>query len=255
AQAAGHDLNYIGLSGALHIIGRPGEIPVPPINYVGDYGGGACMLAFGIACGLVEALRSGQGQVIDAAMSEGSGVLAAMMYGMFAQGSWLPKGQNRIDGGAHFYDVYECLDGKYITVACAEPQFYELLLDLMGVTDPELRTDRMNPARWPMLKSRLATTFKTKTRDAWCATLEGTDACVTPMLDFAEAPRHPHNIARNAFIAIDGVTQPAPAPRFSRTAPEVRGRPPEAGENNREALADWGFSQAEISALESAGAL
>lgn len=255
SQAAGHDLNYIGISGALHIIGRPGEKPVPPINYVGDYGGGACMLAFGIACGLVEAGRSGRGQVVDAAMTEGSAILATMMYGMFAQGSWQPKGQNRIDGGAHFYDVYECKDGDYVTVACAEPQFYELLLKLMEIDDPDFRIDRMDPLRWPMLKTRLEIRFKTKTRDEWCAILEGTDACVTPMLDFAEAPRHPHNVARNAFITVDGVTQPAPAPRFSRTAPEVRGRPPEAGENNHDALADWGFSAAEIAVLESAQAL
>ncbi len=255
AQAAGHDLNYIGISGALHIIGRPGEKPVPPINYVGDYGGGACMLAFGIACGLVEARSSGRGQIIDTAMTEGSAILAAMMYGMFAQGAWQPKGQNRIDGGAHFYDVYECQDGKYLTVACAEPQFYELLLDLMQLDDPELRTDRMNPARWPDLKARLVVAFKSRTRDEWCAILEGTDACVTPMLDFAEAPRHPHNVARKAFITLDGVTQPAPAPRFSRTVPEVTRRPPLAGENNRDALLDWGFSEPEIAALQASGAL
>ncbi len=249
AQAAGHDLNYIGISGALHIIGRPGEKPVPPINYVGDYGGGACMLALGIACGLFEARGSGRGQVIDAAMTEGSAILAAMMYGMYAQGAWQPKGKNRIDGGAHFYDVYECGDGQYLTVACAEPQFYELLLEKMELTDPEFRTDRMNPERWPALKARFEAHFKTKTRAEWCAILEGTDACVTPMLDFADAPRHPHNVARHAFIDLDGVVQPAPAPRFSRTVPEVSRRPPEAGENNQDALSDWGFSTLEIDAL------
>ncbi|MBI2799714.1 MAG: CoA transferase [Gammaproteobacteria bacterium] len=249
AQAAGHDLNYIGISGALHIIGRPGEKPIPPINYVGDYGGGACMLALGIACGLFEARGSGRGQVIDAAMTEGSAILAAMMYGMYAQGAWQPKGKNRIDGGAHFYDLYECSDGQYLTVACAEPQFYELLLEKMELIDPEFRTDRMNPERWPMLKARLEAHFKTKTRAEWCAVLEGTDACVTPMLDFADAPRHPHNVARNAFINLDGVVQPAPAPRFSRTVPEVSRRPPEAGENNQDALSDWGFSALEIDAL------
>ncbi len=253
AQAAGHDLNYIGLSGALHIIGRPGEKPVPPINYVGDYGGGACMLAFGIACGLYEARGSGRGQVIDAAMTEGSALLAAMMYGMFAQGAWQPKGQNRIDGGAHFYDVYECSDGKFITIAPAEPQFYELLLTLLGVEDKDIREQRMDPARWPEFKARFEAIFKSRTRDEWSALLEGTDVCYAPMLDFADAPRHPHNVARHAFIEIDGVTQPAPAPRFSRTVPEVRNRPPEAGENNRDALADWGFSSAEVAALIDGG--
>ncbi len=249
AMAAGHDLNYIGLSGALHIIGRPNEKPVPPINYVGDYGGGACMLAIGIAAALYEARGSGQGQVIDCAMSEGSGLLSSMMYGMYAQGAWQPKGQNRIDGGAHFYDVYECSDGKFITIAPAEPQFYALLLDLLGIHDEDIRKERMDPARWPEFKARFEAVFKLKTQDEWTALLEGTDVCYAPMLDFAEAPRHPHNVARKAFIEIDGVVQPAPAPRFSRTVSEVRGRPPEAGENNREALAAWGFEAGAIETL------
>jgi alpha-methylacyl-CoA racemase len=255
AQAAGHDLNYIGLSGALHIIGRPGEPPVPPINYVGDYGGGACMLAFGIACALFETRGSGQGQVIDCAMSEGSGVLAAMMYGMYAQGAWQEKGRNRIDGGAHFYDTYECKDGKYITIAPAEPQFYAELLQRLGYDDGEILTERMNPDRWPEFKARFAATFRTRTRDEWTELLEGTDVCYAPVLDFDEAPRHPHNVARGAFIEVDGVVQPAPAPRFSRTPPAVRNRPPEAGENNREAMLAWGFDDAEIEALVAAGAL
>jgi alpha-methylacyl-CoA racemase len=255
AQAAGHDLNYIGLSGALHIIGRPGEPPVPPINYVGDYGGGACMLAFGIACALFETRGSGQGQVIDCGMSEGSGVLAAMMYGMYAQGAWQEKGRNRIDGGAHFYDTYECKDGKYITIAPAEPQFYAELLQRLGYDDGEILTERMNPDRWPEFKARFAATFRTRTRDEWTELLEGTDVCYAPVLDFAEAPRHPHNVARGAFIEVDGVVQPAPAPRFSRTPPAVRNRPPEAGENNREAMLAWGFDDAEVEALVAAGAL
>ena len=253
AMAAGHDLNYIGLSGALHIIGRPGEKPVPPINYVGDYGGGACMLALGIAAALFEARGSGQGQVIDCAMSEGSGLLASMMYGMYAQGAWMPKGQNRIDGGAHFYDVYECSDGKFITIACAEPQFYNLLLDLLDIHDEDIRRERMDPQRWPEFKARFEAVFKTRTRDEWGALLEGTDVCYAPMLDFAEAPKHPHNVARKAFIEIDGVTQPAPAPRFSRTPSEVRGRPPAAGENNREALEAWGFDAREVEHLIATG--
>ena len=253
AMAAGHDLNYIALSGALHIIGRPNEKPVPPINFVGDYGGGACMLAIGITAALYEARGSGKGQVIDSAMSEGSGLLAAMMYGMHAQGAWQPKGHNRIDGGAHFYDVYECSDGKFITLAPAEPQFYALLLDLLGLHDEDLRTEQMNDARWPEFKARFEAIFKTRTRDQWCELLEGTDVCFAPMLDFDEAPRHPHNAARKAFIEIDGVIQPAPTPRFSRTVSEVRGRPPEAGENNREALVAWGFAASEVEALIAAG--
>jgi len=255
AQAAGHDLNYIGLSGALHVIGRPGEAPPPPLAYVGDFGGGACMLAFGIACALFETRGSGRGQVIDCAMTEGSGILAAMLYGMYAQGAWQPKGRNRIDGGAHFYDTYLCKDGKYITIAPAEPQFYAELLQRLGFDDGEILSERMNPDRWPEFKARFAEKFLTKTRDEWTALLEGTDVCYAPMLDFAEAPRHPHNVARGAFVEVDGVTQPAPAPRFSRTAPEIRNRPPVAGENNREALAAWGFSAAEIDALAAADAM
>ncbi|MBI4694820.1 MAG: CoA transferase [Gammaproteobacteria bacterium] len=253
AHAAGHDANYIGLSGALHIIGRPGEKPIPPINYVGDYGGGACMLAFGIACALFEQRGSGRGQVIDCAMTEGSAILATMMYGMWAQGSWLPKGKNRIDGGAHFYDTYETKDGKYITIAPAEPQFYELLLQLIGIDDEDIRKNRMDPERWPEFKARFEAVFRQKTRDEWTAILEGTDACYAPVLDFEEAPKHPHNVARNAFVQIDGVTQPAPAPRFSRTAPAVPGRPPEAGENSREVLEAFGFTGAEIAQMEADG--
>jgi len=255
AQAAGHDLNYIGLSGALHVIGRPGEAPPPPLAYVGDFGGGACMLAFGIACALYEARGSGRGQVLDSAMSEGSGLLASMMYGMYAQGAWQPKGRNRIDGGAHFYDVYACKDGKYVTIAAAEPQFYAELLQRLGIDDPDMREARMDPDRWPAFKARFAAVFATRTRDEWCTLLEGTDVCFAPMLDFAEAPRHPHAIARKAFVEIDGVVQPAPTPRFSRTVPEIRNRPPVAGENNREALAAWGFSAKEIEALAASGAL
>lgn len=255
AQSAGHDLNYIGLSGALHVIGRPGEPPPPPLAYIGDFGGGACMLAFGIACALFEARGSGRGQVIDSAMSEGSGLLAAMMYGMYAQGAWQPKGRNRIDGGAHFYDVYVCKDGKYITIAAAEPQFYAELLQRMGITEPDILAERMNPDRWPEFKARFAEVFRTRTREEWSALLEGTDVCYAPMLDFDEAPRHPHSVARKAFVEVDGVVQPAPTPRFSRTAPEIRNRPPVAGENNREALAAWGFADAEIDALAASGAL
>jgi alpha-methylacyl-CoA racemase len=250
AQAAGHDINYIALSGALHILGRPGEKPYPPANYIGDYGGGACMLAFGIACGLIEARGSGQGQVIDAAMSEGAAILTAMMYGIHAQGAWREKGKNRIDGGAHFYDTYECADGKYVGIGAAEPQFYELLCDLIGVEQGAIRDERMDPERWPEFKERFSEIFKTRTRDEWSAILEGTDVCFGPVLDFDEAPKHPHNVARGAFVEIDRVVQPAPAPRFSRTASSVPTAPPIAGENNDDALSDWGFTKDEIAELK-----
>ena len=255
ANAAGHDLNYIALTGALDIIGRPGEKPIPPANYVGDYGGGACMLAFGIACGLYEARGSQQGQVIDAAMTDGSAVLSAMMYGIFAQGGWREKGKNRIDGGAHFYDTYETKDNKYISIGCPEPQFYALLLDLLEIDDHDLREERMDPERWPEFKSRFETLFKTRTREEWTQLLEGTDVCFAPVLNFAEAPQHPHNVARSTFIDIDGVTQPAPAPRFSRTQAATPTPPPLAGENNDDALADWGFSPDEVAALKAADAV
>jgi alpha-methylacyl-CoA racemase len=255
AQAAGHDANYIALAGALHIIGRPGEKPYPPLNYVGDYGGGACMLAFGMACAFYEARGSGQGQVIDCAMSEGAAILTTMMYGIHAQGAWREKGKNRIDGGAHFYDTYETADGKYVSIAAAEPQFYNQLLDLLGIDDGDLRNDRMNPERWPEFKQVFTEVFKTRTRAEWDALLEGTDVCYAPVLDFDEAPRHPHNVARQAFIEVAGVTQPAPAPRFSRTQPATPTPPPVAGENNDDALADWGFSAADIAALREAGGI
>ena len=255
SQAAGHDANYIAIAGALHILGRPGEKPYPPANYVGDYGGGACMLAFGMACAFFETRTSNQGQIIDCAMSEGAATLTTMMYGIHAQGAWREKGKNRIDGGAHFYDTYETRDGKFISLAAAEPQFYDLLLELLGVEDKELHEDRMNPERWPEFKEKFASIFKTRTRDEWDAILEGTDACYAPVLDFDEAPKHPHNVARKSFIQVEGVTQPAPMPRFSRTCPGEPTAPPAAGANNVDALADWGFSDSEIRALANAGAL
>ncbi len=255
AQASGHDANYIAIAGALHLLGRPGEKPYPPANYVGDYGGGACMLAFGMACAFFEARESGQGQVIDVAMCEGAALLTTMMYGIHAQGAWREKGKNRIDGGAHFYDTYETSDGKYITIAAAEPQFYELLLDLLKVADEGLRNDRMNADRWPEFKEKFEAIFKTRTRDEWDELLLGTDVCYAPVLDFDEAPRHPHNRARQAFIEIEGVTQPAPMPRFSRTAPDLPSAPPLAGADNDAALAAWGFTPDEVEALKKTGAM
>ena len=256
SHAAGHDLTYIALAGALNIMGRPGERPPVPLNYVGDYGGGACFLAFGIACALFETRASGKGQVIDCAMTEGTGVLTAMMYGIHGMGAWMPKGQNRIDGGAHFYDTYETSDGRFIAIGCPEPQFYAELLDKLEIpADDDLRHHQNDVARWPEFKARLTDIFKSRTRDEWTALLEGSDACYAPILDFEEAPQHPHNQAREAFIDIDGVTQPAPAPRFSRTQAATPGSPPLAGQDNDEALQDWGLNAEEIAQLKDADAL
>jgi len=205
---------------------------------------------------LFEARGSGKGQIIDAAMSEGSGLITTMMYGIFAQGAWMPKGQNRFDSGAHFYDSYETKDGKYISIACAEPQFYDLLLNKLEVpTDDDLRNDRMNPENWPRMKTRFEAIFITKTRDEWDALLEYADVCYASVLDFTEAPQHPHNVEREAFIEIDGITLPCPTPRFSRSQCEIPTPPPLQGQNNHEVLVDFDFSDDDIAALEADEAL
>ncbi|HEX9173039.1 MAG TPA: CaiB/BaiF CoA-transferase family protein [Telluria sp.] len=252
AQAAGHDLNYIALSGMLHAMGRADGPPAPPLNLVGDFGGGAMMLAFGVVCAVLEARGSGQGQVVDAAMTDGSALLGAMMYGMRAHGSWGDAREaNLLDGGAPFYDTYACADGRFVSVGAIEPQFYAKLLALAGATDPAFDA-QMDQARWPELKASFAALFATRSRDEWCALLEGSDACFAPVLDMAEAPHHPHNAARGAFVDIAGVTQPAPAPRFSRTAPEVSAAPAAPGEHSAAVLADWGWTADAIAALKSA---
>jgi alpha-methylacyl-CoA racemase len=255
ASMAGHDINYIALAGALAHFGRPGETPVPPINMVGDFGGGGMLMAFGVVCGLLEAKESGQGQVVDAAMVDGSATLMAMIYGLRAMGLWsLEKGTNIIDGGAHFYDAYETADGKYVSVGSIEPQFYAELLRLTGLEGEDL-PHQMDRSQWPALKERMAGIFRQRTRDEWCELLEGTDVCFAPVLTMEEAPAHPHNVARGTFVEIDGVVQPAPAPRFSRTPGEIS-RPPSApAADTDEALADWGLSEAEIAKLRSAGAI
>lgn len=241
AQAAGHDINYIAISGALHAIGRAGEAPVPPLNMVGDFGGGGMMLAFGLMAALYEARQSGRGQVIDAAMTDGSALLSAMQYGMKAGGRWNnQRGENLLDGGAPFYDTYACADGKYVAVGAIEPQFYAALRERCGIEDP-LFDGQMETARWPLLKLRLADIFRTRTRAEWCALLEGSDACFAPVLDWDEAPEHPHNREREAFVTLQGVVQPAAAPRFSRT-------PAAAPQSERRvaldaALAHWGALQ------------
>jgi len=249
AQAAGHDINYISLSGALHAIGPPGGKPSVPLNLVGDFGGGGMLLAFGIMCGMFEAGKSGQGQVVDASMVEGSAALMGMFYGMYAVGFQNNKrGTNLLDGGAHFYDTYETADGKWISIGSIEPQFYALLLKLADIQDEELK-NQMAMDRWPDWKEKIAAVFKTKTRDQWCDIMEGTDVCFAPVLSFDEVKDHPHNKSRQSFIEVEGVLQPAPAPRFSRTHPEMRYPPPHMGEHNEEALKDWGFPPEEIESL------
>ncbi len=239
AHAAGHDINYIAISGALHAIGRAGEAPVPPLNYVGDFGGGGMLLAVGLLAALHEAGRSGRGQVIDAAMTDGTALLSAFMYGFKAKGEWSNlRGENMLDGGAHFYDTYACADGRHVAVGAIEPQFYAELRERCGIDDP-LFDGQMDTARWPLLKLRLADVFRTRTRDEWCRILEGTDACVAPVLDWDEAPRHPHNRARGTFVADaeGGFVEPAPAPRFSRTPAAAPERP--TAVTLGEALAAW----------------
>jgi alpha-methylacyl-CoA racemase len=255
AHAAGHDINYIALSGALHAIGRPGEPPVVPLNYVGDFGGGAMMLAFGMLCALLEATRSGKGQVVDAAMTDGAALLSAMMYGLHADGSLSnQRGEGLLDGGAHFYNTYACADGKYVSIGAIEPQFYAQLIELCGLDEVAFH-DQRDPHGWQMLKYRLADVFRTKTRDEWCALMEGTDVCFAPVLDWDEAPRHAHNRARESFVQVAGVTQPAPAPRFSRTSTAVPAAPSTPGADGIAILQQWGFDQAAISDLKEKGVL
>jgi alpha-methylacyl-CoA racemase len=251
AKVAGHDINYIALTGMLHAMGRADTPPAPPLNLVGDFGGGAMMLAFGVVCAVLEARKSGQGQVVDAAMTDGAALLGAMMYGLRAFGSWSDRrGANMLDGGAHFYDTYACLDGKFISIGAIEPQFYALLLKLAEIDDPDFDA-QMDPAAWP----RLTDVFKTRTRDGWCQLLEGTDVCFAPVLDMGEAPQHPHNAARGTFVDVGGVTQPAPAPRFSRTAPEIGSAPAQPGQHSAAVLGDWGWSADEVEALTAQGVI
>jgi len=249
AQAAGHDINYVALTGMLHAMGRSDAPPSPPLNLVGDFGGGAMMLAFGVVCAVLEARKSGKGQVVDAAMTDGAALLGAMMYGFRAHGAWSDRREaNLLDGGAHFYDTYACADGKFISIGAIEPQFYALLLKLAGIDDPAFDA-QMDPHRWPELSDKISAVFLARNQQEWCALLEGTDACFAPVLDMAEAPLHPHNVARATFVAPGGVTQPAPAPRFSRTVPEIGITPALPGQHSAEVLADWGWTQADIAAF------
>jgi len=254
AHAAGHDINYIALSGALAGIG-PKEKPMPPINLVGDYGGGALYLAFGLLAGLVHARHSGQGQVVDCAISDGAASLMAVCYGLYASGAWsLERNSNSLDGAAPNYDTYQCEDGKWISIASTGAPFYQQLRDIAGFDDPEFDHQK-DKAHWPSLKAKVADKFKTKTQQQWCDLMEGTDVCFAPVLDMSEAPSHHHNRSRNTFIDIEGVTQPAPTPRYSVTPGAVRSPPPEIGQHTESALTDWGIAHAEVQALAAAGAI
>lgn len=255
AHAAGHDINYISLAGVLNAIGRRGEAPVPPLNLVGDFGGGGMLLAFGILCALLERERSGNGQVVDAAMVDGAALLMAMIHGFHAMGIWDDqRGTNLLDSGAPFYDVYECADGKFISLGAIEPQFFIELVDRLGLDD-EMFTHQMDRDQWPVIKDLVAERVRTKTRDEWDTLLAGSDICYAPVLDFDEAAHHPHNLERNTFLEIAGVRQPAPAPRFSRTVPEISRPPAHPGENTEEALRAWGFSRDDIEDLRLVGAI
>jgi alpha-methylacyl-CoA racemase len=253
ASAPGHDIDYIALAGALAPIGRKGQPPTPPVNLVADFGGGGMLLAFGLVCGLLEAGRSGQGQVVDAAMVDGAALLASGLYGLHAAGLWSDeRGTNLLDTGAHFYDVYETADGGYVAVGAIEPQFHAELVRLTGLDFPA-GTNHLDPQVWPATKERLAEIFKSRTRDDWCALLEGSEACVAPVLGLGEAPTHEHNRQRRAFLELDGVTQPAPAPRFSRTPPAAPAPPAEPGASLEATLAAWGFPGAEVLELTATG--
>ena len=247
ARAAGHDINYIGLTGVLHAIGEKGGKPVPPLNLIGDFGGGGMLLAFGLVCGILEASRSGKGQVIDAAMVDGA---AALMATFFSMGKHFSdhRGTNLLDGGAHFYNTYETKDGKHVCVGAIEPQFYALLVEKSNVNPHRFRK-QMDAHGWDGLKEDLAAVFKTRTRDEWCEIMEGTDVCFAPVLSIFEAPEHPHNRQRATFVDIDGTVQPAPAPRFSRTGAEISHGARIPGEDSLAVLRDAGFSDDEVEAL------
>ena len=253
AARAGHDINYIALAGVLGAIGRAGEAPVPPLNLVGDFGGGL-LLAFGVACGVIEARGSGRGQVIDAAMIDSASLMTTMFSGMLAAGQWHDeRGVNLLDSGAPWYDSYATRDGHYVAIGAIEARFYAELIARLGLDGQDLPAQH-DRARWPELRAGFAAAFLSKTRDEWCAVFAGADACFAPVLSFGEARAHPHNVARHSTVHVAGVEQPAPAPRFERTPGMVRGAPPERGASGRAALADWGFDAAAIERLSALGA-
>ena len=255
SHAAGHDINYIALSGVLYSIGNKDSGPIPPLNLTGDFGGGAMFLAFGVMAALWEAQRSGKGQVVDTSMLEGSAYLMLPIYGMHGSGFWSDeRGTNILDTGAPFYGTYECSDGNWISIGSIEPKFYAELMEKSGMDKMNL-PPQMDRDSWPEMIETYREIFKTKSRDEWCEIMEGSDICFAPVLSMTEAPHHPQNVARNSFIDVAGVKQPAPAPKFSRTQAGVQGPPPALGENTREGLAEWGFSEEEIASLLASGAV
>lgn len=255
AKDAGHDLNYISLSGALHCIGPGGGKPVPPLNLLGDYGGGAMFLAFGIVSALLEVARSGRGQVVDVSMMESAAYLMTSIFGLYAAGMWSHKrGKNILDGGAPYYDVYETADGKYVCVAAIEFKFYADLLEAVGL-DPQNFGDQNDPSAWDEIRNELAAAFRKYTRDEWCDRLRGRDVCFSPVLSLAEVQAHPHSRARGSFVEVEGIVQPTPSPRFSRSQPAMQSPPPESGKNTREGLSAWGITAGELRSLEREGAI
>ena len=252
ARSAGHDIDYVAVAGALHPVGPAGGPPVPPLNLLGDFGGGGMLLALGVVAALLEAGRSGRGQVVDAAMVDGAALLTTQLHELLAAGLWSDRrGANLLDGAAPFYTVYETADGRHLAVGALEPQFWAELLDRVGLAADDLPA-QLDRDGWPLLRERLAATFRTRTRDEWCALLEGTDACVAPVLSLLEAPAHPHNQARATFVDVGGVAQPAPAPRFSRT-PCPTPAPPAPGEDAGQVLAAWGIAPERVERLRAAG--
>jgi alpha-methylacyl-CoA racemase len=255
AHTAGHDIDYIAISGALGMVGRAGESPVPPVNLIGDFGGGGMLLALGVLAALVERARSGLGQVVDAAMVDGSALLTSFVYGLRAAGGWQDaRGSNLLDGGAPFYDTYVTADGEYVAVGALEPQFYAALLHGLGLVDADL-PDQHDRAGWPLLRQRFAATFAQRTRAEWEQVFAGTDACVSPVLSLAEAPAHPHAVARNAFVPVGGVTQPAPAPRFGRTPADSPPPPPRPGADTDAVLASLGLADSDVADLRGRGVI
>lgn len=256
ANAAGHDINYISITGALFATGRAGERPVPPLNLVGDMGGGGMLLVNGVLAALLETTNSGRGQVIDAAMVDGAAQLMWMFHGFEAMGLWdsTQREANMLDGAAHFYDTYECADGEYVSIGSIEPQFYALLKEIAGLSEEEFGAQN-DQSQWPAMKAILTEVFKTKTQAQWCELMEGTDVCFAPVLSFMDAPKHPANVARNTYIEVDGVTQPAPAPRFERTPSQVQHGPHAVGQDTDAVLAAMGFAAAELAALKEKGAI
>jgi alpha-methylacyl-CoA racemase len=252
SHAAGHDINYIAITGALHAIGLPDK-PVPPLNLVGDFGGGALYLAFGLLAGILNARATGQGQVIDCAVTDGTASLMSMMWGFRGNGEWRDaRVANMLDGGAPFYGTYQCADGLWITLGSIEAKFYEEFLKRAGITDPEF-ADRMNRERWPALREKFAQIVAARTRAEWCALLEGTDVCFAPVMSLAEAPQHPHNVARGTYVNVHGIVQPAPVPRFSQTPGAIQRPAPKAGEHTEAVLREWGVSAPGVDAIARRG--